>query len=240
MLPNNRIGQYALRAACATGSVIRLTGRYFVPELVRQLSGPILSIYGASQLGCDVGKIPGPIGDGRYRDQPCVHTPGYSSALIIDEEEGSIFLYCTAHGAAELVAIILGPLRSKVVPGRQTGVAQEFKGAAVQSFVPDFVVTTTWSPLKLPYPHRNYLSGPETPVSNRDSGSQRRTWFKSSCTELPFTMKPLAVSRWPLTDRSPGFGSPDGGARAQPDITTAFGCLELTGVTPGCSARRSV
>ena len=53
-------------------------------------------------------------------------------------------------------------------------------------------------------------------------------------------MKPLAVSLWPLTDRLPGFRSPEGGALVHPDITTAFGCWELAGITPGWSASRSV
>jgi hypothetical protein len=61
-----------------------------------------------------------------------------------------------------------------------------------------------------------------------------------SCAEVPFTEKPLVVSLWPLTDILPEFKSPEGGALVQPDITTAFGCWELAGITPGCSASRSV
>ena len=34
--------------------------------------------------------------------------------------------------------------------------------------------------------------------------------------------------------------SPEGGVLATPLITTAFGCAELTGTTPGLSASRSV
>ncbi len=57
---------------------------------------------------------------------------------------------------------------------------------------------------------------------------------------MPFTVKPLVVSLCPLTDMFPGFRSPDGGALVHPDITTAFGCWELKGITPVCRASRSV
>lgn len=61
-----------------------------------------------------------------------------------------------------------------------------------------------------------------------------------SSTSLPFTTKPLAVSRCPLTDMFPGFRPPDGGVLVTPAISTAFGCCELEGITPGCNASRSV
>jgi len=46
------------------------------------------------------------------------------------------------------------------------------------------------------------------------------------------TLKPLLVSRCPLTERLPGLRSPEGGVAEQPDITTALGCCELAGITP--------
>jgi hypothetical protein len=49
---------------------------------------------------------------------------------------------------------------------------------------------------------------------------------------VPFTMNPLADSRWPFTERLPGLRSPEG--------LSAPYCPELVGETPGCSARRSV
>ena len=47
--------------------------------------------------------------------------------------------------------------------------------------------------------------------------------FTSSSTSLPFTRKPLEVSRWPLIERLPGLASPDGGVEATPVIITAPG-----------------
>ena len=56
--------------------------------------------------------------------------------------------------------------------------------------------------------------------------------LKSSSTMLPFTEKPLAVSRCPLTERLPAFRSPEGGVLVQPDMTTAFGCANLPARLP--------
>ena len=46
-------------------------------------------------------------------------------------------------------------------------------------------------------------------------------------------MKPLLVSRCPLTERLPGLRSPEGAVLVHPDMTTALGCRELAGTTPG-------
>ena len=54
-----------------------------------------------------------------------------------------------------------------------------------------------------------------------------------SSTSPPFTMKPLADSRMPLTDKLPGFRSPEG---ENPASYSPVDC----GTTPGCSASRSV
>ena len=64
--------------------------------------------------------------------------------------------------------------------------------------------------------------------------------LKSSSTVLPLTMKPLFVSRCPLTERLPALRSPEGAVLVHPDMTTALGCRELAGTTPAWRASKSV
>ena len=64
-------------------------------------------------------------------------------------------------------------------------------------------------------------------------GTSAAPMLKSSSTLLPFSTNPLLVSRCPLTERLPGFRSPEGDVLVQPDITTALACRELAGAMPG-------
>ena len=69
-------------------------------------------------------------------------------------------------------------------------------------------------------------------------------WKAASSTDAPLSRKAFAPSRMPLTERLPALRSPEGWLMAKP---TEVNCPpkpperpEVTGITPGCSANRSV
>src|SRR5207244_10353896 len=71
--------------------------------------------------------------------------------------------------------------------------------------VPDFVIAFITEPLNFPYSASKLLVISRNSSTESRLGTKPAPRFRPSLTSPPFTRKAFAVSRWPFTERLPGF-----------------------------------
>src|SRR2546429_305637 len=99
--------------------------------------------------------------------------------------------------------------------------------------VPDLVIAFITAPLNFPYSASKLLVISRNSSTESRLGTKPAPRFRPSLTSPPFTRKAFAVSRWPFTERLPGFKLPDTGRSCW------IAWLELPGATPACKPNKS-